>query len=99
MNLTFIGKGKIYTEYAGLEKTAESAVAYGREKTEMLVPNCIGSYGSKAVSWPPCVIRISEQKIRVMTGKLGLKLNFFSLTVCRLDQYLTNGSENTVLLP
>ena len=45
------------------------------------------------------MIRISEQKIRVMTGKLGLNLNFFSLTVYRYDQYLPNGSEKTVLLP
>ena len=30
---------------------------------------------------------------------LGPNLNFFSLTVCTLEQYLKNGSENTVLLP
>ena len=34
-----------------------------------------------------------------MTGNLGPKLNLFSLTVCTLEQYLTNGSEKTVLLP
>ena len=32
-------------------------------------------------------------------GLFGAKVNFFSLTICTLEQYLKNGSENAVLLP
>ena len=56
------------------------ASSYGREN-----PKCwsqIAPMGEKGVPPPPpCVIRSSEQKIKVMTGNLGPKLNFFSLTV------------------
>ena len=65
----------------------------------MLVPNSIGAYGGKVGFRPSSVIRTFEQNIKIMAGKLGPKLNFFSLTVCRLEQYLTNGSEKIVLLP
>ena len=42
----------LYTEYAGLEITADSAVALRTWKTEMLVLNCIGFYGREAVFEP-----------------------------------------------
>ena len=58
---------------------------------EMLVPDCVGSYGRKAVSRP-------WWKIRDMMGVLGPKGNFFSRIVCTLDQYLENCSIKTVLL-
>ena len=41
-----------YTEYAGLEITAETAVALRTRKSAMLVQNCIGAYGGKVVSQP-----------------------------------------------
>ena len=41
-----------YTEYAGLQITAKSAVALRTCKTQMLVLNCTGAYGTKAVSRP-----------------------------------------------
>ena len=88
-----------YTEYAGLEITADSAVALPTGKTAMLVPNCIGCYGGKAVFRPFRVIEDMYQKLIPLFDFLGPKLNFFLLTVCRSEQYLKNGSENTVLLP
>ena len=88
-----------YTEYAGLEITADSAVALRTGKTAMLVPNCIGGYGGKAVFRPFRVIEAMYQKLIPLFDFLGPKLNFFSFTVCRSEQYLKNGSEKTVLVP
>ena len=88
-----------YTEYAGLEITAYSAVALRTGKTAMLVPNCIVGYGGKAVFQPFRVIEAMYQKLIPLFDFLGPKLNFFSLTVCRSEQYLKNGSQKTVLVP
>ena len=51
-------------------------------------------------SGPHCVIRISEQNLIPLTEYIfWVKQNFFSLTVCTLEQYLKNGTEKFVLLP
>ena len=57
----------------------------GRENRKCWSHFTIDSYGEKGGSCPRRVIRTSEQKIKVMTGKLGPKLKNFSLTVCRLE--------------
>ena len=41
-----------YTEYAGVGIPVDSAVTLRSWKTEMLVPNCIGTYGRRAVFRP-----------------------------------------------
>ena len=68
-------------------------------KTEMLVPNCTGAYGAKAFFLPSRLIGAVHQKMIPLFDSLGPKLNFFSLTVCRLEQYLQNGAGKTVSLP
>ena len=45
------------------------------------------------------VIGAMYQKLIPLFDFLGPKLNFFSLTVCKSEQYLKNGREKTVLLP
>ena len=55
---------------------------YGCVKRKCWSHFTIDSYGGKGGSPSPCVFRNSEQKINVMTGNLGSKLNFFSITVC-----------------
>ena len=102
--------GWSYTEYAGWAVTAGIPVkfcsAHGR--LTLVVgsgfPIEVGSgfpieaYG-RGVSRPSLVIENSNQNISAITDLLSPKQNFFSLTVCWLDQYLLNSSENTVLLP
>ena len=90
---------RVYTAHAGLEVPVDSAVALRTGKTEMLVPNCIGWYGSKAVFWPFLVNGTSQHKIGVMIGINEPKHNFSSLTVYTLDQYLKNERDKLVLLP
>ena len=41
-----------YTEDEGLEIPDDLRIALRFRKTEMLVPNCTGAYGRKAVSRP-----------------------------------------------
>ena len=65
----------------------------------MLVPVSTGAYGSKWGIWPYRLIGSSQLKIIILMDIWGLKHNFFSLTVCTLDQYLKNGSEKLVLVP
>ena len=47
----------------------------------------IGVYGGKEGFRPPFVIDTSKPKMKTMTGILGPKQIFFSLTVCTLEQY------------
>ena len=65
----------------------------------MLVLNCIGGYGGKAVFRPFRVMEAMYQKLIPLFDFLGPKLNFFSLTVCRSEQYLKNGSEKDRFAP
>ena len=67
---------------------------------QMLVPNCIGAYRRESFSSPPPthVIGSSGHKIIALTEYFAVKQNFFSLTVCTLDQYLQNYSIMLVLL-
>ena len=60
-----------YTEYEGLEITADSAVALRTYKTAMLVPNNIDAHGGKGGSGPPCVLQTSEHTIKAMAGNYG----------------------------
>ena len=65
------------------------------KKMEMLVSLCFGAYGREWGFWPSCLIGRSEQKIISDVDFVGPKQNFYSLTVCTLEQYLKNGSEKT----
>ena len=91
-----------YTECAGWAVTAGIPVKFcsphGRSAPEVGSGFPIEAYGSRGVSRPSLVIGNSNQNISANTELLSPKQNFYSLTVCRLDQYLLNGSENTVLL-
>ena len=93
----------LYTEYTGWAVTAGIPVkvcsSHGRSTPEVGSGFPIEAYGRRGVSRPSLVIWNSNQNISVNTDFLSPKQNFYSLTVCRLDQYLLNGSENTVLLP
>ena len=73
--------------------------AHGRSTPEVGSGFPIEAYGSRGVSRPSLVIGNSNQNISANTDLLSPKQNFYLLTVCRLDQYLLNGSENTVLHP
>ena len=59
----------------------------------------VSENGRKGVAPAPRIFDTSDQKLMTPTVFVGPKHNFYSLTVCRLDQYLPNGSENTALLP
>ena len=59
---------------------------------------CIDAYGRKGVSPAPQIFGTSDGKMMTPTVFLGPKHNFYSLTVCRLNQYLPNGSEKTGFL-
>ena len=52
---------------------------------------CIGAYLGKEVIWLSLRSEISELKTITPTEFWGPKHNFFSLTVCTLDQYFING--------
>ena len=77
-----------YTEHAGLEIPIDLCLALRTLKPEMLVLFYTGAYERKGGSRPPCVIRIFEQKIITAMDILESQLNLFSLTVCRLEQYI-----------
>ena len=88
MHLSILINGIVsYTEYAGLEIPVGSAVAQWTLKTEMLVPNCTGAYGRKELFRPSQVVWISELNMMALSDIMGPNQNFFSLTVCTLDQY------------
>ena len=88
-----------HTEYAGCAITAAIPVkigaAHDRSRPEVGSAKCIGEYGRAVVSGPSRIFGKSEQNIITPTPFLRPKHNFYSLTVCNLDQYLQNGSEKT----
>ena len=90
---------RCYTAYAGCAVTSIIAVkfgtAHGRSRPEVGSGFPIESYGSRGVSRLSLIIGNSQQKIITPTALLRPKHNFYSLTVCNLDQYLPNGSEKS----
>ena len=94
---------RAYTEYAGWAVTARVPVnfgtAHGRCRPEVGGTKRIDAYGRKGVTPVPRIFGTSDRKITAPTFFLRPKSNFFSLTFCRLEQYLQNGTENKVLLP
>ena len=92
----------VYTEYAGCAITTGIPVkfgtAHGRSRPEVGSTKCIDFYGSRGVSRPSLISGISDHKNTTPTIFLRPKLNFVSLTVRSLKQYLQNGSENNILL-
>ena len=93
----------IYTEYAGWAVTAGIPVKFGTAHGRSTLVGGSGfpieAYGSRGVSRPSLVIGNSNQNVCAITDLLSPKQNFFSLTVCKLDQYLLHSSKNTVFLP
>ena len=72
--------------------------AHGESRPEVGSMKRIGAIGQKGVPPAPRIFGTSEQQIITPTHILRPELNFFSLTVCRLDQYLPNGGEKTDVL-
>ena len=91
-----------YTGYAGCAITTGIPVnfdtAHGRSGPEVGSAKCIEAYGSEGVSRPSRILGKPEQNIISPTHVLRPKQNFYSLTICTLDQYLPNGSEKSGLL-
>ena len=91
-----------YTAYAGWAVTAVIAVkfgaAHGQSRPEVGSTKCIGASDKKGLPPAPRFVGTSKQKITPPTIFLRPKHNFFSLTVCSLEQYLQNGSENKIFL-
>ena len=93
-----------YTGYTGWVVTTGIPVkfgtAHGRSRLEVGSTKRIGASasGEKGVPPAPRIFGTCEQKTITPTDILRPKLNFFSLTVCRLDQYLPNCSEKTGFL-
>ena len=73
--------------------------AHGRSRPEVGSTKCTDAYGRKGVTPAPRIFGTSDRKMMTPTVFMGPKHNFYSLTVCRLEQYLQNGSEKKVLLP
>ena len=72
MHLSILINGTVsYTEYAGLEIPLDSAVAQWTLKTEMLVPNCTGSYGRKGLFRPSQVVWTSELNMMALSDIMG----------------------------
>ena len=69
--------------------------AHGRPKPEVGSAKCIEAYGTKGVISAPRIFDTSDEKMMTPTVFLGPKHNFYLLTVCRLNQYLPNGSEKS----
>ena len=92
----------MYTEYAGCAITTAIPVKYGTahggSRPEVGSTKRIGASGQKGVPPAPRIFGTSEQIIIPPTDILKPKLNFFLITVCRLDQYLPNGSEKAGFL-
>ena len=72
--------------------------AHGASRPEVGSTKCIDVYGSGGVTLTPRIFGTSGQNITTLTDLLGSIHNFFSLTVCNLDQYLRNGGVNSVFL-
>ena len=92
-----------YTEYAGCAITTGIPVkfdtAHGRSRPEVGSTKCIGACGEKGVPRVSRIFGTSSLKKTPPTNIFRTKQNFYTLTVCRLEQYLQNGNENKVLLP
>ena len=92
----------IYTEYAGCAITARIPVnfgtAHGRLRPEVGNRFRTDAHGRKGVPPFSRIFGTSKRKITPPTIFLRPKHNFFSLTVCSLEQYLQNGSENKMFL-
>ena len=91
-----------YTAYAGWAVTARIPVkfgtAHGESRPEVGSTKRIGASSQKGVPPAPRIFGTSDYKIMTPTVFVGPKHNFYSLTVCNLDQYLRNGSEKTDFL-
>ena len=90
----------LYTEYAGCALTAcipvKFGTAHGRSRPEVGNGFRIDANSRKGVSPFSRIFGTSDQNIIPPTVFLGPIYNFFSLTVCRLEQYLQKDSENKV---
>ena len=80
-----------YTEYAGCAITTAIPVkfgtAHGRTRPEVGSTKCIEAYGRNGVNPAPQIFGTSYEKMITSTVLLISKHNFYSLTVCRLNQY------------
>ena len=89
-----------YTEYAGCAITAGIPVkfgtAHGRSRPDVGSAKRIDVYGSGGVSRPSRIPGESDHNIISLTHLVRPKRNFYSLTICNLDQYLPNGSGKSV---
>ena len=72
--------------------------AHGTSRPEVGSTKCIGACGRKGVAPAPRISGTSDENIMTPTIILRPKHNLFSLTVCSLEQYLQNGSENNIFL-
>ena len=71
---------------------------HGKSRREIGSGFSIDANGSGVVSRPSLICGTSDQRIIPSKMFLRPKLNFVSLTVCNLHQYLLNGSEKKALL-
>ena len=101
MSMAERGRG-FNTEYAGCAVTAAIPVkfgtAHGGSRPEDGSAKRIEAYGRKGVIPAHRIFGTADEKMMTPTVFLGPKHNFYSLTVCNLDQYLRNGSEKSDLL-
>ena len=72
--------------------------AHGRWRPEVGSAKNIGACGRKGYAPAPPISGTSDDNIMTPTIFLRPKHNFFSLTVCSLEQYLQNCSENKIFL-
>ena len=81
----------VYTGYAGCAITTGIPVkfgtAHGRSRPEVGSAKCIEAYGRKGVTPAPRIFGTSYEKMMTLTVLLRSKHNFYSRTVCRLNQY------------
>ena len=61
--------------------------AHGTSRPEVGSAKCIDVYAATGVPPFSLIFGTSEQKMMTPTMFLGPKQNFYSLTVCNLDQY------------
>ena len=86
-----------YTGYAGI--AVKFGTAHDRSRPEVGSGFRIDAYGRKRVSSFSRNFDTSQQKNTPPTDILRPIPNFYSLTVCRLEQYLQKGTEIKVLPP
>ena len=93
----------IYTEYAGCAITTGIPVkfgtAHGRSRPEVGSTKRIDAYGGRVVFGLCLICDTFDYKNIISMIFLRPKHNFFSVTVCRLHQYLPHSSEMTGLVP